>query len=229
MSSDRPGDSFAALFEQSATTMKRKPPKVGEVIDAVVVQIGRDAVFFELDGKRQAFIEAVELRAPDGTMPIAVGETVRARVVDVAGGDVRLTPVARVEAAPGVTLVPEQVVTATVERVESYGIFVQVEGTKGRGGRGLIPNVELGTPRGADVRKAFPAGTKVTAKILEVGEGKLRLSIRGAKDDAERKDAETFREKAAAAPAPQTLGTFGDLLKSASAKSASKKHDPKRR
>jgi small subunit ribosomal protein S1 len=211
MSTDRPDDSFAALFEQSASTLKRKPPKVGDVIDAVVVQVGRDAVFFELDGKRQAFIEAVELRTPEGALP-AVGDTVRARVVDVAGGDMRLTPVARVEAAPGVTLVAGQVVTAAVDRIESYGVFVQVEGTKGRGGRGLIPNVELGTPRGADVRKAFPVGTKVTAKVLEVGEGKLRLSIRGAKDDAERKDAETFREKAAAAPAPQTLGTLGDLL-----------------
>jgi small subunit ribosomal protein S1 len=219
MSSDRPGESFAALFEQSGATPKRKPPKVGEIVEAVVVQVGRDAVFVEIEGKRQAFLEAIELKAPDGTTTVSVGQSMRARVLSTDGGEIRLGALERVEAAPGITLVVGQVVNAAVEKVETFGVFVQVDGTKGRAGRGLIPNAELGTPRGADVRKAFPEKTKVTAKVLEVGEGKLRMSIKGAKDDAEKKDADTYKEKAAA---PQTLGTFGDLLK------AAKKNEKKR-
>ncbi len=102
------------------------------------------------------------------------------------------------------------VVQGTVERIETYGIFVQVDGTKGRAGRGLVPNAELGVPRGTDLRKAFPEGTRVTAKVLETGEGRLRLSIRGAKDAEERADFEAARGKQSA---PRSLGTFADLLK----------------
>jgi small subunit ribosomal protein S1 len=102
------------------------------------------------------------------------------------------------------------VVSGTVERIETYGIFVQVEGTKGRAGRGLVPNAELGVPRGTDLRKAFPEGTKVTAKVLETGEGRLRLSIKGAKDAEERADYEAAKGRQAT---PKSLGTFADLLK----------------
>ena len=60
-----------------------KGPRVGDVLDAVVVQVGKDAVFVELDGRRQGFIEAIDLRAPDGTMKAAVGDKLRVRVVRV--------------------------------------------------------------------------------------------------------------------------------------------------
>lgn len=102
------------------------------------------------------------------------------------------------------------VVTGVVERIETYGVFVQIDGTKGRAGRGLVPQAELGVPRGTDLRKAFPEGTKVTAKVLETGEGRLRLSIKGAKDAEERADYEAARGKA---NVPASLGTFADLLK----------------
>ena len=102
------------------------------------------------------------------------------------------------------------VVTGVVERIETYGIFVQIDGTKGRAGRGLVPQAELGVPRGTDLRKSFPEGTKVTAKVLETGEGRLRLSIKGAKDAEERADFEAARGKA---QVPASLGTFADLLK----------------
>jgi small subunit ribosomal protein S1 len=109
-----------------------------------------------------------------------------------------------------VDLKVNSVVQGTVERIETYGIFVQVDGTKGRAGRGLVPTVELGVPRGTDLRKAFPEGTRVTAKVLETGDGRLRLSIKGAKDAEERADFEAAKGKQGA---PRSLGTFADLLK----------------
>jgi small subunit ribosomal protein S1 len=102
------------------------------------------------------------------------------------------------------------IVQGTVERIETYGIFVQLDGTKGRAGRGLVPNAELGVPRGTDLRKAFPEGSRITAKVLETGEGRLRLSIKGAKDAEERADFEAAKGKQSA---PKSLGTFADLLK----------------
>jgi len=104
------------------------------------------------------------------------------------------------------------VVTGVVEKHETFGLFVQIDGVSGRGGRGLVPNVETGLPRGADLRKAFPEGTKVSAKVLETGEGKIRLSFRAAKDAEERAQ---YEEARAAVRAPASLGTFGDLLKKA--------------
>ena len=110
----------------------------------------------------------------------------------------------------GVSIKVNSVVTGVVERIETYGVFVQVDGTKGRAGRGLVPQAELGVPRGTDLRKSFPEGTKVTCKVLETGEGRLRLSVKGAKDAEERADFEAARGKA---QVPASLGTFADLLK----------------
>jgi small subunit ribosomal protein S1 len=113
-------------------------------------------------------------------------------------------------AMAGKELAVGAVVQGVVERIETYGIFVQIDGTKGRAGRGLVPNAELGVPRGTDLRRAFPEGTRVTAKVLETGEGRLRLSVKGAKDAEERADFEAAKGKQ---NAPRSLGTFADLLK----------------
>ena len=207
-SSDPPkGESFAALFEQQARAPRVKTPHVGDVLEAKVVQVGKETVFVELDGKRQAFIEVVDLRAPDGTMSVAVGDTVRARVVEIepGTGNVRLGGVAL-----DVKLTAGTVVNGTVSRIETFGVFVQIDGTKGREGRGLVPTAELGVKRGTDLRKAFPEGTKVTAKVLDVTGGRIRLSFRAMKDDEERKEVEAYKQ---AAPPAGGMGTFGDLLK----------------
>lgn len=108
------------------------------------------------------------------------------------------------------SLVVGAIVTGQVDRIEPFGVFIQVEGTRGRVGRGLIPIAELGAPRGADVRKLFPEKSSVTAKVLETGEGRLRLSIRALKDDEERAAFEGYRSTTRAAG---KMGTLGDLLK----------------
>jgi small subunit ribosomal protein S1 len=231
MASDRPDESFAALFEQSGRAAPRgRGPRPGDVVDAVVVQVGKDAVFVELDGRRQGFLEANDVRAPDGTIPLAAGAKLRARVVSTGDDGVRLVPTVEAAVAVGASvslggagteseglkIAVGQVVSGTVDRVENYGIFIQIDGTKGRTGRGLAPTAELGTPRGADLRKTFPIGTKLKAKIVAIEEGgKMRLSLRALKDDEERAEVETFRakEKEKASAAPASFGTFGDLLK----------------
>jgi small subunit ribosomal protein S1 len=101
------------------------------------------------------------------------------------------------------------IVKGKVDRIETYGVFLQIEGTSGKAGRGLIPLAELGVPRGTDLRKSFPEGTALTVKVLETGEGKIRLSLRGAKTDEERAQFEDARGKMAS---PKSLGTLGDLF-----------------
>jgi small subunit ribosomal protein S1 len=232
MSSDRPDESFAALFEQSGRAAPpSRGPRPGDTIDAVVVQVGKDAVFVELDGRRQGYFEAADLRTPDGAMTVTLGAKLRARVVEVGEQGVRLAPTVdaaiavgasvkiggagqgRASDSDGVKVAVGQAVTGTVSRVENYGIFLQIDGTKGAAGRGLAPTAELGTPRGADLRKAFPLGTKLKAKIVAIEDGKMRLSLRALKDDEERADVESFRAKEKESAAPQGYGTLGDLLK----------------
>jgi small subunit ribosomal protein S1 len=200
------------------------------MLEVVVVQVGKDAVFVELDGRRQGFIEAVDLRAPDGTMKAAVGDKLRVRVLHVDDQGVRLAPTVEAAAAAGVSVSLDgstepdavkfavgQIVSGAVERVESYGVFLQIDGTKGRAGRGLLPTSELGTPRGADLRKAFALGAKLKAMIIGLEEGKMRLSLTALKDDEERKEFEGFKGKGKGAgvesPAASGFGTLGDLLK----------------
>ncbi len=190
------------------------------------MQVGKDAVFVEIEDRRQGFIDSNDLRGPDGALKVAVGDTVRARVtrIDPEQG-VRLAPTMQAVAAVGasvsvggasealaVKVAMGQVVSGAVDRIESYGVFLQIDGTKGRAGRGLLPVAELGAPRAADLRKAFPIGTRLKAKVVEMGEGKLRLSVRALKDDEERAQFEGFRQEEKTA-SPPTFGTLGDLLK----------------
>jgi small subunit ribosomal protein S1 len=111
-------------------------------------------------------------------------------------------------------------------------VFVQIAGTQGRCGRGLVPAPETGTPRGADLKKHFTIGQDVEAKILGIDEaGKIRLSIAALGADDERGVFEAFKssrgasapaEAAAQAtpgqggrkdkPAPRNFGTLADLL-----------------
>lgn len=235
MGSDRPAESFAALFEQSRNVPRARAPRVGDVLDAIVVQVGKDAVFVELDGRRQGFIESIDLADEDGVVKATVGEKLRARVVRVDDqGSVRLAPTveAAVAAGASVSLGAEgdpdapkvalgQTISGTVERIESYGLFLQLDGTKGRAGRGLLPVAEMGTPRGADLRKLFPLGTKLKAKVIGLEEGKMRLSLKAMKDDEERAEFDGFKQKEQKAPEQAAgFGTLGDLLKK---KTAAKK------
>lgn len=100
------------------------------------------------------------------------------------------------------------VVKGTVDRVEPYGVFVRFAG-----GRGLVPAAETGTPRGQDLRKAFPAGAELTVLLTEIDErGRIRLSRTGAEAADERREATEYMAKSPRASG-KGFGTLGDLLR----------------
>jgi small subunit ribosomal protein S1 len=329
-------DSFASLFEGEGGVVpprQRRQLKVGDRVQGKVVLVGTDSVFVEIDGMREAYLEANELRGPDGTLGVAVGDTIAAHVLetDEGTGQVRLgrsmgkssgsaalemskasqlpiegkvtavnkgglevdiggtrafcpmkqidvefvkepgefvgktlefvvieikdggksvvvsrrivleraaaeqrasaiasgasgeaqvevkdvgalSDAAKKDAGPAIVV--GAVLDGVIDRIETFGVFVQLAGTKGRAGRGLVPVGELGVPRGTDLRKAFPLGTKVTTQVIEIGVGKegerrIRLSLKAAKDSEERAQFEEVRGKVGA---PATLGTLGDLF-----------------
>src|SRR5213594_3522556 len=79
------------------------------------------------------------------------------------------------------------VLTGTVERLETFGVFVRL----GPGQTGLVPTAELGTGRGADLRKAFPVGTELKVLVLAIEEGGRRIRLSHAQALARAEQAET--------------------------------------
>jgi small subunit ribosomal protein S1 len=99
------------------------------------------------------------------------------------------------------------VVDAKVDRVEAYGVFVSWPD-----GKGLVPNAELGTPRGSDNNKTAPVGTQFKAQVVDIDErGRYRLSRTSAERSEGRSEYEAYRRKAP--PPGKGFGTLGDLLR----------------
>ncbi len=224
-----------------------------------IVAIARDAVFAELGGKQEGVFERIGLCDADGKIRIEVGGRVSAIVasIDKETGQVRLNPtvirhadadigVARATASgpagsTGPTLVEGARVKGKITGIERYGVFVQIEGTFGRSGRGLVPSQETGTSRGADLKKTFSIGQDIDAKILAIDEtGKIRLSISALGADDERGLFEAFKSgqspeapatdgaatpakgapRKPAKPEPRNFGTLADLLSKTTVKAA---------
>jgi small subunit ribosomal protein S1 len=103
------------------------------------------------------------------------------------------------------------VLDGQVDRIESFGLFVKLPS----GARGLVPAAETGTQRGADLKKEFQPNATVKVVIQEVDQksGKIRLSIRAAKDAEERAEYVGYISNASGGGKGKGLGTLGDLLK----------------
>ena len=244
-------NSFAAMFEAAPKKGAPRKWRLGDVLDLEVVRIGRSEVFVALDGKQEGYIELPELTGPDGKPTVFVGSRIAARIVHVdrGTGAIRLSPVSTDPILPGVadaaqnegpqqaSVVAGMKVKGTVVAVERYGVFIQFPiAGGGKPGRGLVPVSELGAPRGADLRKAFPLGTELSATVLAIDErGRTRLSVVALAAAEERREFESFTAANAASDdtsdaqteqnaskaqkaqgkgaQKQGFGTFGDLLK----------------
>jgi small subunit ribosomal protein S1 len=101
------------------------------------------------------------------------------------------------------------VLMGTVDRVEPFGVFVRL----GPGQTGLVPNAELGTTRGADHRKIFPAGSEMKVLVLAIEEGGRRIRLSREKALVHEEQAETQAYIKDAARRGGFGMTLGDFLK----------------
>lgn len=101
------------------------------------------------------------------------------------------------------------VIEGRVDSVAPFGVFVKL----GPGRKGLVPNAELGTPRGSDNRKDFRPDTPIKVKVLDVTDGgrRIRLSRQQALDDAERAEFSDYLDRDHG-DRSGGFGTLGDLL-----------------
>ena len=190
----------------------------GKVVSGTVTRLAEFGAFVRIAAGIEGLLHISELGAkvdhPSKVLKVGQQLMVVVKKVDTTTKKISLVPapdgLAVGSAVHAVSVAVGSIVSGTVEKIEPFGVFLQLDGTKGRQGRGLIPNAELGTPRGSDTRKHFPEGTKLSAKVLETGDGRLRLSIKAIKEDEERADFTGYRESVVA---DGSLGTFGDVLR----------------
>lgn len=109
-------------------------------------------------------------------------------------------------------IVRNALVKAEVVKGEAAGVLVRLMGVTGRAARGFIPGAQTGTARGTDLRKVFKPGTVLDLKVVDLDPrtGEPKLSLRGFKEDEERRAHKEYRAKL---KAEGGFGTLGDLLK----------------
>jgi small subunit ribosomal protein S1 len=213
--------------ERAKATRERLAP--GAVFEGVVTSVQDYGAFVDLGGV-EGLVHVSELSWDRVSRPqdlLEAGDGVQVQVLkveqDAKKGErislsVRaLTPKPEPKAAPDAPPRPApppppkagDVVEAIVDKVESFGVFVRFAG-----GRGLVPASETGTPRGADLRRAFKVGDAFPALVLAIDEQhRIRLSKTGAEDAAERKEAAEYMKAAAPRSSGKGFGTLGDLLR----------------
>jgi small subunit ribosomal protein S1 len=221
-----------ALLEEeraarAAATREKLAP--GAVLDGVVTNVQDYGAFVDLGGV-EGLVHVSELSWDRVSRPqdlLKPGDAVQVQVLEVKqdpkkGERVSLSVKALVPRpepkgapeAPARPLPPPppragDVVDATVDKIESFGVFVRFAG-----GRGLVPASETGTPRGADLRKAFKVGDTFPALVLAIDEQhRIRLSKSGAEEAAERREAAEYMRAAAPKGGGKGFGTLGDLLR----------------
>ncbi|HKQ71022.1 MAG TPA: S1 RNA-binding domain-containing protein [Polyangiaceae bacterium] len=118
------------------------------------------------------------------------------------------------ENEPRQKVIPHKGVKVAVVTAESAGLVVRIVGITGRQSRAFIPAGHTGTERGTDLRKHFPPGTRLEAKVIEIDprRGEAKLSLRALKEDTEKAAYHEYRASVAKA---SKFGTLGDLLANA--------------
>ncbi|TMB32375.1 MAG: S1 RNA-binding domain-containing protein [Deltaproteobacteria bacterium] len=216
----------ALLEEERAQAAQelRKKLEVGAILEGTVSSVRDFGAFVELFPGVDGLVHVSALSNRHVQHPREVvkeGETILVQIesVDDKGKRVSLRRVSEDEAQEAPSAPPAQrqpaakkgkvgdMVDAKVDRVEAYGVFVSWPE-----GKGLIPNAELGTPRGSDNKKTMPLGTAVKAQIIEIDDrGRYRLSRTSAERSEGRAEYEAYRKKAP--PPGKGFGTLGDLLR----------------
>jgi small subunit ribosomal protein S1 len=192
---------------------------VGGEYEGQVSSLMKYGAFIDLGGGVEGLIHVSELahaRVERVEDMLNLGDKVTVKVLAVEPQDkspipkLRLSIKALTRAPELPSVAADEVLTGTVSKVGSFGVRVSTPK-----GEGLVPVRELGIPRGADHRKAFPVG--LTVKVVLVhrdNSGKTTFSISRV---AAVEESANFREFTqggqAKAEAPKAFGSFGALLR----------------
>jgi small subunit ribosomal protein S1 len=105
------------------------------------------------------------------------------------------------------------IVDGTVDRVMPYGIFLRLDS----GASGLIPNSEMGTPRGTNHSRMFPQGTRMQVVVIGADKEtkKISLSRNAVSEKTEQDDFSRYRSNQKDGDQQKesaNISSFGELL-----------------
>ncbi|MCX8022827.1 MAG: S1 RNA-binding domain-containing protein [Syntrophorhabdaceae bacterium] len=105
-----------------------------------------------------------------------------------------------------------ELLDGVVEQVMPYGIFIKLD----NGLTGLLPNSETGLPKGTNMKKAYPPGTRLKVGVIGVNreQRKITLSRVAAESIEERNMVDQHLNAAKGqSEGEKKLGSLGELLK----------------
>jgi small subunit ribosomal protein S1 len=199
--------------------------EVGQVRTGRVTRLADFGAFVELEPGVEGLAHASTF-APTGhaggwSKSIAAGFTGEFEIlsIDTAQKRIGLALVDAGSSRAATASAPQQdalargtIITGKVERHEKFGVFVFLS----PGRTGLMPNVETGLDRDADMKKAFPVGSEVEVAVLEVEPGgrRIRVSKKAVAEMRERAELRDYQATTDAAPAA-SMGSIADKLRDA--------------
>lgn len=219
---DRVSLSLKSLEEDPWAAAARKY-SAGQRITGTVARLAPFGAFVTLEPGVDGLVHISALgagkRVAHPKEVLQPGQEVEAEVLSVDGAARKISLSMEFRHADSLGSLPASgdIIDGVVEKVLDFGVFVKLPS----GHTGLVPNVEMGTPRGTDHSREFRAGTAMEVLVLEVGDGgrKIRLSRKGVvrkrEDDDMREYATQGQGSGAGAGggAGSSMGTFADLLK----------------
>lgn len=183
----------------------------GATLQGKVQRTEAFGAFIELPGGVVGLAHVSELSQSRVRHPsdvVKVGDAVTVRVLEIDLERRRLSLSLKDKIEPGDLPARGTRTQGTVTRVESYGVFVDLQ----EGGSALVPASETGTPPGTDLRRALPVGSTLDVMVIDVDEkGRMKASHIALERADERSALEAYQKESE--PKGSGFGTFGDLFK----------------
>lgn len=193
---------------------------VDSVVHGNIVRLAPFGAFVNLEPGVDGLIHISKLgagrRIKHPKEVVEVGQLVEAYVKEVDASNKRISLSMEQKAEPVTTIFPAvgDILDGTVEKVLTSGVLVKLPG----GMVGLVPNSEMGTPRGTNHGRMFPAGTPFQVIVTEIDEGRNRVSLSrsGVAETLEKQELNIYMDKVQKEEqSGGSLGSLGDLLKAA--------------
>ena len=192
--------------------------QVDNQVRGAVIRLAQFGVFVNLEPGIDGLIHISALgggrriRHPKDV--VEVGQWVEAYVTAVDPEKKRISLSLQPRVSKEAVALPEagDVLEGVVDRVMPFGIFIKLDS----GLTGLLPNPEIGTPKGTNHSRMFPEGTKmqVLVKTVDTDKGRISLSRVGLEEKVAQEEFKEYQDSVKSQErASGSLGNLGDLLR----------------
>lgn len=198
------------------TGLRERYPE-GSKVSGVIVRLAAFGAFVNLEPGIDGLVHISNLgtgrRIQHPKEVVEVGQTVETYVSNVDPSSKKISLSMQPKAERKKIVLPNvgEVIDGVVDKAMPYGLFVRI----GDDLKGLVPNVEMGTPAGSDHKRMFPSGSAMKVVVTEVDTAakKVRLSRKAAMEKEVREEFDEYRESLKSETTSSGFGSLGDLLR----------------